>query len=85
MLRLAACRHSFPLLIVKLRDRRPRLAPSGLTDDDPSMGWTYDSDSPRQDTSVSMEDEMALLVAPQVIPLRYKLLRLWRFLTRRQG
>jgi hypothetical protein len=46
------------------------------------MGWTFDANSAKRDTSVSVEDEAAAALAPQPIPWRYKLSRLWRFLTR---
>lgn len=47
------------------------------------MGWTVDGNSPRRDTSVSVEDEAADAFAGQPIPWRYKLVRLWRVITRR--
>ncbi len=49
------------------------------------MQWTYGSDSPMRDSSISIEEEVARLVAPQVIPWRFKFMRLWRFLIRRKG
>jgi hypothetical protein len=48
------------------------------------MGWSYDSNSPRRDITVSVEDEVnALFGEPEVLPWRHKFLRLWHFLTRR--
>ena len=47
------------------------------------MGWTYDANSPKRDTSVPIANEIAVAFAPQSIPWRYKFVRLWRFLTRR--
>lgn len=48
------------------------------------MGWSYDSNSPRRDTSVPVEAELeAFFGKPQPIPWRYKFVRLWQFLTRR--
>ena len=48
------------------------------------MGWSYDSNSPQRDTSVSVEDEVnALFGQPEPLPWRHKFVRLWRFLFRR--
>ena len=42
------------------------------------MGWTFDGRSPKRDASVLVEDEASAMFAAQVIPSRYKLVRLWR-------
>lgn len=47
------------------------------------MTWSFDSGAPRRDSTVPVEVEVALLFAEQPIPLVYKLVRLWRFLTPR--
>mgnify|MGYP000103042354 FL=1 len=48
------------------------------------MGWQFDSESPKRDTSVSVEEEIkSYFGTPEPIPWRYKFVRLWRFLTRR--
>lgn len=47
------------------------------------MGWTFDANSPKRDTSASMEDELAAAFATRAIPWRHKFVRLWRVLTRR--
>lgn len=47
------------------------------------MGWSFDSNSPQRDTTVSVEDEAnALFAKPDLLPWRHKVIRLWHFLTR---
>jgi hypothetical protein len=47
------------------------------------MVWFFDSNSPRRDSSVPIEDELANVSAETQIPWRYKLGRVWRFLISR--
>lgn len=48
------------------------------------MGWHFDSNSSKRDSSVPVEDEIkAYFGSPEPVHWRYKFVRLWRFLTRR--
>lgn len=48
------------------------------------MGWHFDSTSPKRETALSVEVEMAAIFGkPEPVPWRCKFVRLWRFLTRR--
>jgi hypothetical protein len=48
------------------------------------MGWRYDSEAPKRDGSAHWEDEInGVLGKSELIPWRYKFVRLWRFVTRR--